>query len=312
MKPLRNDFLLHRYWKFIYIAFIAMIYILFPQVKYLIKNLDGKYFGYYLVDLYNSLNTQENWTEATPLPTTLSYDWAKPDRSGTIRIAHALGAWQDDKRRNTIGALKESLTAGFNLVEVDLIPDKQMSLECSHDLADYSYNKIYIQYRERCDFDQLIGLMRDHSFSLVVDLKSNFEKSATALAARTPPELASRIIFQLYEPQDIATYLDLRKQKPFAGPLLTLYRSHRSVFHMRPNIERLNIRVLTVPIERIKEFKSLKSSKLTLLTHPLSSCTEVARILREGFEGGYMDSTLSDRSPRVSDCRPLIAPMTAE
>lgn len=296
---LRLDALLHPYGRMTSVRRITVILVAGVGLacgifvgRPLIRKLDAAWFGYTITDAYVRMKGSEDWSAVMRLRSGLDFRWARPDGSGTIRIAHALGAWRSDHDRDTVAALHQSLAKGFRIAEVDLALGSDEQLHCYHGADGQDVRVPASQVGGLCTLDMLIGELRMSPFTLVLDLKSNFKSSAAIVAARVPPDLRHRIVFQLYSPNDIATFN--RLPRGFAGPIVTLYRSLRTVHHLDPILARIGARIVTVPFERIGEFgKWGTRDGRILLTHPIEDCAALADTERAGFRGGYMDSDLA-------------------
>jgi len=263
----------------------------------MIKSIDETWLGYRLTDQYVRMRSSEDWSAAVRLRANLDFRWAAPDESATIRIAHALGAWRSDRYRNTLTALHQSIAKKFSIVEVDLALGKDGRLYCFHGADGGAAYVPASQIGRICTFDNLIDELRTSSIVLVLDLKSNFARSSAVIAERVPPELRHRIVFQLYEPADIATFNAL--PDGFAGPIVTLYRTSRTVSHLDPELARIGARVVTVPFSRVREFGRWGArDQRILLTHPIENCGALHQARSNGFEGGYMDSDLACAAKR--------------
>jgi glycerophosphoryl diester phosphodiesterase len=255
------------------------------------KAIDASLFGYRLTDRYIRLKDPTDWAAAPRLRSKLNFHWATPDGSGVIRIAHAMGSWRGDRDRNTLAALSQSLRRGFKIAEVDLALSDDGQLYCFHGVDGRPALVPASQKKQLCTLDQLIGKMRSTSFVLVLDLKSSFARSAALVATRVPVRLRGRIVFQLYGPDDVAAFNHL--PDGFAGPIVTLYKTLRTVNHLDPHLARIGARVVTVPFARVDEFSRWgRRERRTLLTHPIDSCPALHRIQGAGFAGGYMDADL--------------------
>lgn len=282
--------------KLIIVICLILFFSSLSLFKYGVKQVDKRIFGYKITDWYASLNNMEDWSSAPKLPVNLDYRWARADKPGPVQIAHALGAWNDKYKANTLYALHQSLAKGMNLMEVDLTLAGDGKLYCFHGPGEPPFAIMHA--RDRCDFNALVNEMRRSDFYLILDLKSNFEQSSRVVSeALKKTNFAPRVVFQIYAPSDLIIFNAIAKDQAFAGPILTLYRSHRTVFHMAPNIKRMGFHVLTVPVDRISEFFEMtRWRELRLLTHPISSCSELNYMLNLGVAGGYIDSDFACNS----------------
>lgn len=267
------------------------LFILVPLGLRALKRADHQFLGYTLTDIYARARGAENWFGAAKLPVAASYAWAQSDKSGHIRIAHALGAWEIPEDRNTMRALHRSLDAGFNLLEVDLSLGPDGGLYCYHGISGKKSNPSSIPVARVCKYQDLIRELRKGSFYLVLDLKDNFARSAYQISQNTPSDLRNRIIFQIYQPNDLKVFKSL--PFGFAGPIVTLYRSRRTIHHLGPTLESIGARVVAVPIERVSEFKEFsQKNTCIMLTHPIKNAAVLDNLKYYGFLGGYMDNSV--------------------
>lgn len=250
-----------------------------------VREFDAAYLDHQLVDLYVRLRTGEEWSAATPLPQALDYQWVDASGGNFVEIAHALGNW-GRAGENSLAALSASRTAGVRLMEVDLSLGQDGVLYCFHGpgipppVADGSI---------RCDLDRLLVEAVRMDFFLVLDLKSDFVTSARIIAGKVQDrDLGRRVVFQLYGPADVREFNAINGDGRFAGPIVTLYRSQRSVHYMRETLRRLNVHVLTVPMERVEEFAGPELASLVRLAHPVTRCEDWRLLRSRGFSGGYV------------------------
>jgi hypothetical protein len=269
-------------------AVLCAIVLLRPQLK----EVDGRLLGYALTDAYMAAKTGQSWSGAPPLRRPLSYAWTAAASNRELRIAHALGAWRSDHDRNTLDALRRSVNRGFVVVEVDLALATDRGLHCYHGTDGTDARLPDAQIGRVCRLEDLLREMSTRPFVLMLDLKSDFARSAAVVARVVPRSLRGRVVFQLYGPADVTIFN--RLPDGFAGPVVTLYRTMRTVHHLDPELRRIGARVVTVPLDRVDEFSRWgRSADRILLTHPIEDCRTFARIEHAGFSGGYMDADVT-------------------
>lgn len=177
------------------------------------------------------------------------------------------------------------------LVEVDLALGSDGKLHCFHGGEGKDVRTPPALFNNNCTLDDIISELKLSSFVVVLDLKSEFKLSAKTVAAHVPVSLRIRVVFQLYGPDDIATFNTL--PVGFAGPIVTLYRTFRTVNHLDPELARIGARVVTVPLSRVHEFSTWGARReRVLLTHPVENCAVMLTIRKHGFSGGYSESNL--------------------
>lgn len=270
------------------LATLVMVLVLIAWAsagRHAVKRLDADFLGGVIVDTYSYWRTGEDWSNTPILPAGLDYTWANADASGAIRVAHALGGWGRPHEQDTMSALRRSLAAGMTIVEVDLSLAEDGILYCFHGPGEPTAELLHAP--DRCDLAAILMEMRETQFTLVVDLKSDFDASVEIVRRQVRAAgLSHRIVFQLYQPSDIARFAAMADDR-FAGPIVTVYRSFRGGRHLRPHLERIGARVITVPVERMFEFGVSSLPLSVLLTHPIQSCAEMLKVRRAGYAGGY-------------------------
>lgn len=252
-----------------------------PPGRNLLKAVDADWLGYRVTDLYARARGAEDWAAAPRLPAGMAADWARPP----VRIAHAMGSWgRPDENRPA--ALERALAAGFRLIEMDLSYDAQGKLRAFHGPGPARPDDWLL--------DDILTVARARDFYIVLDLKSDFGRSADDVLRKvrgTP--LEPRMIFQLYSPDDIAWFARHAPGTRLPAPIVTLYRARRFKPHLIPNLRRIGATIVTVPIERAGELGEAHRFA-RLLVHPLASCHAAAAL---GVDGGYMrsDAPCGDR-----------------
>lgn len=253
-----------------------------------IKALDLKFLDGVLVDTYAEWLGYESWKDAPALPRGLDYGWASADESGAVRLAHAMGGWGRAGEENELQTLRQAISNGFRIIEADFSMGSDGRLYCFHGPG--LPPRSVTERPKPCDIDAVLHEMSISPFVLVLDLKTDFDEAAAVVRQRVhDPELARRIVFQLYTPRDIQSFVQW-KHEGWAGPIVTLYRTNRTRYHMIPHLQRIGAGVVTVPLERIQEFKGARELDTKWLTHPLKNCHELRAAVSEGFDGGYLSA----------------------
>ena len=161
---------------------------------------------------------------------------------GTIRIAHALGEATGDGA-NTLPAMSRAHTLGFRIFEVDLSLDAGI-VRCHHGPE----SPAPWQSGE-CRLENLLDALPSDSW-LVLDIKTDFRTTgAEVLEIARLKGKARQLVFQLYRPAQLALFNAWQNASPeLPGPLITAYRSYRSVNHVARHAARVGVPVLTMPI----------------------------------------------------------------
>lgn len=279
-----------KFWSALVFAAVALLAIGgVNRIKPWIQKLDMRVLDGYLVDLHAARLGQSDWTNTKTIPKGLPEDWMAADSSGALRLAHAMGGWGRPGEENELPTLRRALAVGFRVIEVDFTLGNDGRLYCFHGPGEPP-----IAMRARvdvCDFDAVLAEMKVHPFFLVLDLKTDFSTAAALIAQKVEdPNIARRIIFQLYSPQDVNIFVEIAAGR-FASPIVTLYRTTRTRYHLLPQLRRIGVLALAVPIERIEEFpRSDLPTVIRLLSHPLRSCAELKNLVQHGYSGGYVSS----------------------
>ncbi|MDH4742998.1 hypothetical protein OMP43_03085 [Sphingomonas sp. CBMAI 2297] len=255
-----------------------------PAARQLVREADATMFGYRLTDAYAQLWGAEDWSAAPQLPEGHSTAWARQP----VRIAHAMGSWGKPDE-NKPAALAAALAAGYHIIEVDLSYGPDGKLHCFHGPGGAR--------QDDWPLEELLSAAEKQPFFIVLDLKSDFARSAADVMRRvrgTP--LEERIIFQLYSPEDVRWFAQHAVGTHLPAPIVTLYRARRYRPHLLPNLSRIHARIVTMPIERVGELGDARDFA-TVLVHPLQSCADAKRLR---VAAGYM---LTDASCNMAPSR---------
>lgn len=245
--------------------------------------LDRRWFDERIMDSLTRFKSAEDWNLAESLRTSLDDRWRRHADGKIIRIAHALGE-SGSASANTMAAMQRAHAAGFRLLEVDLWQQGDV-LRCHH-----GPHPPPAESQDSCRFDQLLAALPPDSW-LVLDLKTDFSSAGIAvldLAKRS--RQTDQLIFQIYEPYQLAIFNRWQAEYPLPAPILSIYRAHRSVNHIASAALRLRAISLAVPIERL-EALSQRPEGLELLIHPVHDCATLDKALVAGAQGVY---TLTD------------------
>jgi hypothetical protein len=267
------------------LAILGLVGLLVWPAVQIVKYADRVWLGECLKDAFAAAWWRERWEAAPLLPEGLDYTWLQV-ADHPIHIAHALGA-SGTPRANTLAALADSVAAGFRLVEVDLWLDESTGIvHCHHGPAPP------IAGSGECTINTLIATLKENPLWLVLDIKTDFEKTGQIIiTAMTNAGLERRSILQIYLPEQLGVYVTWRRHYALPGPLITAYRSHRSLNYLARQARRTGVRALTVPIERSKALWS-RPDGLRLFVHPVHDCADWAQSLAVHADGVYSLSEL--------------------
>ena len=265
-----------------------MLFFLGTILLYVVNWADIALFRFYLHDQIDALASSEDWTRAPALPDTLDYSWAKNDGTGVLRIAHALGG-RYTPLENSFKALDLSLQNAIKIVEFDLFRTKDGNIYCAHD-----ENAVVLAKDSGCSVPALMARLQKDKFNLILDNKSDFEKEGSAFLKQLPdPSLARHIIFEIYTPQDVATFKNWLSTYDLPGPIVAAYRSNRHARHIMPALVALNIHAVAVLTEKMQEYSFYAGKTIQLLPHPIKDCAEYAAVQALGASGAYVPSAFS-------------------
>jgi hypothetical protein len=224
----------------------------------------------------------EDWARAVRLAKPQDYSWL--DRStATIPIAHALG--ETSGEGNTLPALRRSVVAGFNFFEVDLWLDGDV-VRCFHGPGPLPPLR-----PGDCTFESLLEALPADAW-LVLDIKSDFVATGNRVVESLRRRgRAERMIFQLYQPQDLDTFSGWQAVLPLPGPIVTIYAARRSADHIAAEASRAGVRALTLPMSRLASFDR-RPVALALFVHPVDDCAALAAARAQGVRGVYMENDL--------------------
>jgi hypothetical protein len=258
------------------------------QGRAFVRWLDLAFFHEEIRDAIGRLRTDEDWSGAAALPAVLDAAWIEQNDRRPFRIAHALGA-PDTAENNTIAAYERSRALGFRLFEVDISLDSQGRARCHHGPEDPAP----FEPATSCTFERLLeSAVRDKTW-LVLDFKSDFDRTAGfVLDQAIRAHAADRLIFQLYEPANLAWFATRAAASPLPVPIVTAYRAARSANHIAASAARLHIRVLTVPTDKLVSLRPIDAN-IMLFTHPVHDCLQLRNAMQAApVRGLFMASSL--------------------
>lgn len=267
------------------LAAVALLVSLAIWAPTMARWLDRNLLDEHLKDTWGRLQYQEDWTDAPALPPTLDDTWLA-QATRPVLVAHALGE-ASEPGQNTLAAMQRSIDRGIRLLEVDLWLDAQGLLRCHHGPdAPRPFSP------GECTLPTAAQAALRTDTWLVLDIKTDFGAAGEALLRQmSGSPAASRLIFQLYRPKDVAMFKEWAHRLPLPSPIVTAYASHRSVGHLALHAQRLGVRALTLPLERIAALREPPRG-MALLVHPVHDCDDVARAASTAAQGLYVRSSL--------------------
>lgn len=246
-------------------------------------------------DHWGQMYHAEDWSEVAPLQFNLDYFWLQ-NSSRPILIAHAFG----EARRidqNSLVAQQRALSARLRLLEVDVWLDEEERLRCHHgpDLP-------LAPVAGECSLKSAANVAAAFGAWLVIDIKTDFKLTGEAIVRQflNDPN-ASRLIFQLYRPDDILLFSHWAPLLNLPGPIVTAYQAQRSLQHIASQLNRLGIKAITYPLYRGKALPDKPFAQdLVRFVHPVHDCIALEEAKRLKVDGYYI---LTLMAPRVyGDC----------
>ena len=259
-----------------------------PALRWVDRNL----FQEEIKDIWGRMHYDEDWRSAVILPVGLNYSWLN-EANRPLLVAHALGE-SGQRGGNSISALQRSLAKGLLLLEIDVWFDDQGILRCHHGPD--------IPGVFRLGDCTLLTALRAAVIGggwLVLDIKTDFATTGEAILQSLGDDpAAERLIFQIYRPADVNTFSNWSLNKKLAGPIVTAYRSRRSLKHVAYHAARIGVHALTIPIERGSALGKVPPS-LVVLVHTIHSCEAVRSAASLSSDGMYINSELVPAFPKT-------------
>lgn len=243
--------------------------------------LDYKFFDERIKDYVGAIYFKEDWN-ATPVINAES--WGNRIEQRELYVAHALGG-SGESNDNSFEALDTAIQLGFNIFEVDIWLDSDGKLRCHHGPGLPPKETV-----NSCTYNGLIKKIEKNNFILILDIKTDFKSTGDLLVKQTPFEVSKNVVFQLYEPKHFSYFIDWQRSKKFPFPLVTLYRSKRSIKHVLTALNKKGVTSFVVPSKLLNNID--KSSNLTLFTHPVHSCSQYLVAREKSVVGFFINNSI--------------------
>lgn len=238
-----------------------------------------------LKDTWGRVRYGENWQTLPPLPVRLDYRWLD-QTARPVLVAHALGE-AERPGQNTVAALERAVASGLRLLEIDVWLDESGRLRCHHG-PDAPAPWVVGD----CTLADVLHAAARHQAWLILDIKTDFAQTGSAVVNEfTNDPAVTQLIFQLYRPTDVTLFSSWAAALPLPGPIVTAYRSRRSLRHIADEAPRLGVRAFTVPIYRLAALGH-RTAPLTLLVHPAHDCEAVREARAVPVDGYYLRTDL--------------------
>ncbi|WP_422043549.1 hypothetical protein [Roseateles sp.] len=246
--------------------------------------------------IYGEHVAKEDWSRLPNLPMGMDYSWMDSGES-MLRIGHALG-YSGTALGNELPAVLEGRKHGMSVLEVDLWLAQDGSLRCFHGPGDPGP-----LLDRTCTFGRLLRATQDSGEYLVLDIKTDFDQAAAAVAAvlLDMPTQRRRVIFQLYRPSDVEAFVEMPNATDFAGPIVTAYVARSSLDQVLEGSQRAGFRAFTFPLKRSSALSIEPFREVRLFVHPVHTCADLELAQKSRYAGIY---TLADLTCRGSLLRP--------
>jgi hypothetical protein len=273
------------------IALVVITVFATHSAKPVLRDIDLRFFHEELKDTLGRFTSHEDWQRATPLRKREDSRWLVEAKKANhlINVAHALGG-SGSSAGNTLPAFAVAKAEGYRLFEVDISLDEQSRLRCHHGPEEPPA----FDEASSCTFDRLLPMVDKADGWVVADIKTDFYQTAEKmLQVAREQGLSHRLIFQLYHSDQLAWFEKVSAATTLATPIVTVYDSKRSANHIMKVASALGIQVLTIPTEKLDSLQFV-DPKLTLLTHPIHSCSDWEAIRPDVRIDGIYSSTAVD------------------
>lgn len=262
------------------IFFTLIIFLLAAYLSGFYRWIDINFFGERMKDATGRYLFHEDWNELALVKNKLDYSWLIVDRK-PILIAHALGA-SSLPSQNTLPALDASIKNGLRLMEIDIWLDDNGQIRCHHGPGLPEPFKL-----GDCTFEDALSISAQNQIWLVLDIKTDFKITGKEIVKRTSIQDAPHIIFQLYKPEHVEIFSMWHLEKPFAGPIITLYLARRSIDYVQKKMHGTVFKVLTIPSHRLAAM-NFKSDQIKIFTHPVHNCENFIDLKKYKLDGFYV------------------------
>ena len=244
--------------------------------------IDNKYFQEEIRQLYGRFVAGEEWSDLPVLPVNMDYHWLNFEKK-PLRIGHALG-FSGTLLGNQLEALPQAKELQLHVLEVDLWLAEDNSVRCFHGPGDPGP-----LLEKTCTFDRLLHATEASGEYLVLDIKTDFERTAAQVNVilQEMPSQRRRVVFQLYRPNDVNIFSTFQNLESYPGPIVTAYASRTSLNALALGAKRANIRALTLPLKRQSALDRRLADGLHLFVHPVHTCSDFQEAIKNSYDGIY-------------------------
>lgn len=265
----------------------------------IVKGLDARLLTGRLQEIYG----HESVPAEVPPPPTGAYEWleGKP----MIAIAHGLGPqlWAGPNSRQTF---EEGRRRGLQIFEIDITVTTDGRLIAYHgESAGELGHLSWQQYREvmaargmePLEFTEVVTWARAYpDVRFVLDVKNRFDDAYRIIrAAIGNPALGQSFIPQIYFFDQLPSF---RADHFFAGEIFTSYRTRMRNVTILRSAERLRVRAVAFPRDRVDSLVDVPRS-ISILAHPVDDAFQAAHLRAIGVRGIYTSYLTPAAAPEL-------------
>lgn len=210
-----------------------------------------------------------------------NFDYSWLEREGFVFIAHRGGNYFYSGQ-NTKKTIENSIDNSAMFIEVDLDFDQNGKVIC---VTDNHKNN------DACDLQWLINALSEGSFYLIIDPKFNVHDKdlykrfyEQIFELSSSKDLSCRIIPQAYNFEHL---LILNELHDSIGPIFTTYKTNIPNSIIYKLLTKINIKVMTVPLESISFIKNFDKADLSFFVHPINNESDFKISQNQNIKGIY-------------------------
>lgn len=221
------------------------VFILFSLFMINLKKIDNYFLNETLKDFSGKFYFKEIWRKYND--NDLNYKWIR-------KFNYVVHGINEIKK---IDSCKLDNTKEFSLYEINFF-----NLN----------NKISLSSTKYCSIDNILDLLKKKKNYIIVDIKDEFNLfSKEILEFAEKNNIIDKIIFQIYKPENLELYFQyLKKYYNLPGPIITTYKSRRSIGYLSKTAKENKIKVLTVNNKKLVNIDS--KFDIDFFIFPVNSC----------------------------------------
>ena len=232
-----------------------------------------------------------------------AYLWI--ENSKFLSIAHRLGP-TISSGANTLKTFKKGREMGFKTFEVDIfltqdnnlicysgLPKKLIGKKSINQIKYFDYKEMWLEEgKEICEFSDLVNLAKNNNnIKFIIDIKNYFEKieDFKKIYQLIQIEISDSLVAKSFIPQvyNFEQVKILRSKNFFAGEIFTSYKSALTIKQIFNYASFFNIKVVTIPIKNLYNFKGKIPENIIVLTHAVNDTTNLKKVYKLGVRGVY-------------------------